>query len=413
MNKLNIKAFFKNVITLVFMITISILPLRALPNPHGGQLIDRFVPQVKFDELLAKSKTSLEINKKNYDDIECIASGIYSPLVGFMNKEDYHHVITEMRLKNGLLWSVPVTLDVSTKFTKNIKEGDLISLIYNDQVVAILKIGDIYTYDKKAEEKHVFNTTASDHPGVNVVEAQKDYYVGGEIFVLNGIFDHNPFAQDKLYPKQARNEFQRRGWKTVVAFQTRNPLHRAHEYIQKSALETVDGLFLNPLVGQTKGDDVPADVRMKTYKVMLQNYYNPEKVILSIFPAAMRYAGPKEAIMHAIARQNYGCTHMIVGRDHAGVKDFYGPYDAQEIFDTLKENDLEVQPLKFENAFYCAKTKGMATLKTCPADSEQLQLSGTKVREMLSRGERLPAEITRPEVAEILAEHYSNQRAEK
>jgi sulfate adenylyltransferase len=318
-----------------------------------------------------------------------------------------------MRLSNGLVWPIPVALDVPSDFAKDLKPGQIITLKFNDQAIAVMQLEDVYTYDKKYEVKQIYNSESPEHPGVKLVENQGDHYIGGKVFVKQGAFDDGEFSKDNITPKAAREHFHKKGWETVVAFQTRNPLHRAHEHLLKTALESTDGLFLNPLVGSTKSDDVPPAVRMKTYKIMLDKYFNPDRVIFSTFPAAMRYAGPKEAILHAIARQNYGCTHMIVGRDHAGVGNFYGPYDAQLIFTHLKPDDLNIKVVKFENAFYCKSTGTMATLKTCPADSEKIELSGTKVRQILRDGGQLPEEISRQEVAAILSEHYKNHKEPK
>src|SRR3990167_961300 len=318
----------------------------ALAPPHGGSLVNRFVPEDQFKKLYEQVEFKLDISSKTRNDLECIAAGIYSPLTGFMSQKDYNSVLKNMRLSNGLTWSIPITLPISKEIAQKIRKGQMIGLSYEGHPIALLKVSDIYEYEKDHEKKQVFGTLSEEHPGVKLINEQGDIYLGGEVQVRANAFEAADFAKETLYPAEARKAFADRGWKTVVAFQTRNPLHRAHEYLIKTALEGVDGAFLNPLVGQTKSDDIPAEVRMKTYKKMLDIYFNPDRVILSVFPAAMRYAGPKEAILHAIARQNYGCTHMIVGRDHAGVGNFYGPIDAQNLFDTLAPGDLSISVLK-------------------------------------------------------------------
>ena len=382
-----------------------------LVRPHGGKLINRIVNGDVRERLILESKDlpQLQLTNRNLADVECIGTGIYSPLTGFVGEEDYKRIVQEMRLKNGLLWPIPVTLPVDEEFAQSLSKGSKISLWYKDKIIAIMEISDIYRPDKKEEARKVFRTTEEKHPGVKVLYDSGPVYLGGEITLLNEV-PHDDFRQYRLPPARLREEFARKGWRTVVAFQTRNPIHRAHEYLMKVALESVDGLLINPLVGETKSDDIPADIRMKTYEVMMEKYFPSNRVMLAVFPAAMRYAGPREAVMHAIARQNFGCSHFIVGRDHAGVGDYYGTYDAQRIFDTLKKDDLEIQIFKFEHAFYSVATGSMATSKTSPEGGKKIFLSGTKVRELLKNGELLPPEFTRPEVAHILREAYREKR---
>ncbi|MBA4492783.1 sulfate adenylyltransferase [Paenactinomyces guangxiensis] len=375
--------------------------------PHGGILVNRILEGKEREEWLSRAATfpSWTASPVTRADLICIATGIYSPLSGFLREEDYLAVRDTMRLASGTVWSIPVTLPVPRELAGEVAGSSYVALREEKgTILAVVKVESLYQVDVKEEAKQVFRTTDTEHPGVARLYQQSSLYLGGEIWLLNRP-DQGEFAEYYFDPVQTRAIFREKGWRRVVGFQTRNPVHRAHEYIQKAALETVDGLFLNPLVGATKADDIPADVRMKSYNVILENYYPKERVFFAAFPAAMRYAGPREAILHAISRQNYGCTHFIVGRDHAGVGDYYGTYDAQKIFDNFTSEELGITPLFFEHSFYCKKCSGMASYKTCPHSSEHhVILSGTKVRKMLHAGETPPPEFSRPEVVRVLIE---------
>lgn len=381
-----------------------------LIEPHGGRLIDCVATENERMELERRAATlqTIELGDRELADVECIATGIYSPLYGFMSEGDYRRVIEQMRLTSGLPWTVPVVLAVDEETVSRICLDREVALSHHGRRLAVMTLIDVFRRDKDEEALNVYRTDDRSHPGVAAIYKAGDWCVGGPVTLIRPIC-HDDFHQYRLTPEQTRAEFTRRGWRTVVAFQTRNPIHRAHEYLQKVALEIVDGLFVNPLVGTTKSDDIPAAVRMQTYEVILGNYYPPNRTLLGVFPAAMRYAGPREAIMHAIARKNYGCTHFIVGRDHAGVGDYYGTYDAQEIFDAFMPEELGIAPLKFEHSHFCRLCGQLVTSKTCPHGEESwVHLSGTKVRGMLERGEMPPPEFTRPEVAEILINAYTN-----
>src|SRR6476469_3902839 len=374
--------------------------------PHGGHLINRIATPAERQEFLDQADTlpRVQLDERSLSDLEMIAIGALSPLTGFMQRDDYEQVVTEMRLVNGLPWSIPITLSVSEEIAAPLKEGNWVRLDDpSGNFVGVLELTQKYRYNKAHEAINVYRTDDAKHPGVQVVYNQGPINLAGPVWLLQR-YAHPQFPAYQIDPAKSRILFQEKGWKTIVGFQTRNPIHRAHEYIQKCAMETVDGLFLHPLVGATKEDDIAADVRMRCYEIMLNHYYPKDRVILAINPAAMRYAGPREAIFHALIRKNYGCTHFIVGRDHAGVGNYYGTYDAQYIFDEFEPGELGIVPMKFEHAFYCKRTQQMATTKTSPSTPEErIHLSGTKVREMLRMGELPPPEFSRPEVAKELA----------
>jgi sulfate adenylyltransferase len=365
--------------------------------PHGGGLVEASGERPAGVEDLER----LTLTPREVADLDMLASGALSPLGGFMGREDYERVVEEMRLADGLPWALPVCLAVAEA-----PKGDRVALAdESGRLLAVLDVDDVYPYEKEREAERCFRTTDDAHPGVARLLRQHDLYLAGPVTVFER--QAPPFPALHKDPRETRALFAERGWKRVVGFQTRNPIHRAHEYLTKCALETVDGLLVHPLVGETKSDDVPADVRVRAYDVLLERYYPADRVVVSAFPAAMRYAGPREAIWHAICRKNYGCSHFIVGRDHAGVGDYYGTYDAQLVFDEFEPHELDIEPMFFEHSFWCRACGQMATAKTCPhSGDDHVFLSGTKVRELLASGKLPPAEFSRPEVAEILIEAY-------
>ena len=376
--------------------------------PHGGTLVNRLVEGHERERLTEAlpNLPAITLDDRGQSDLELIATGGFSPLEGFMMRADYEAVVEDMRLANGLVWPLPVTLSATAEQAAKLREGEDVALRAPDgTALGVLHLEEKFPHNKDKETWEVYRTDDRAHPGVAYLYDQMgDVLLGGQVSVLRSP-DHKDFVEYRLDPAQTRQRFQERGWERIVAFQTRNPIHRAHEYIQKCALEVTDGLLIHPLVGQTKDDDIPAEVRMRCYEVLISKYYPSERTMLSVFPAAMRYAGPREAIFHALVRKNYGCTHFIVGRDHAGVGDYYGTFDAHHIFDEFEPEELAITPLFFDHTFYCTACEGMASSRTCPHDGDaRLALSGTRLRDMIRRGEIPPHELTRPEVAQVLVE---------
>lgn len=385
----------------------------SLVLPHGGTLKPLLLAG---DELAAEKEraTSLPVVKmtsRETSDLIMLAVGAFSPLNGFMCKDNYEHVVEEMHLSDGTLWPIPITLSVSSEQADAIKEGDKVALVDNDndELMGTMIVEEKYGYDKKREAKHVFRTEDERHPGVAKVYAQNEILIGGSVRAISEGMYPQTYGDYYARPAETRLEFEKQGWSTVAGFQTRNPMHRSHEYCTKIALEVSDGLLIHPLVGKLKAGDIPADIRMKCYDVLLENYFPNDRVILRVYPMEMRYGGPREAVLHAVFRQNYGCSHLIIGRDHAGVGNYYGPFDAQSIFDEFDENELQIKPLKIDWTFWCHKCDGMASMKTCPHSKEdRVLISGTKLREMLANGEKPPKEFSRPEVVDILMDYYQS-----
>ncbi len=379
-------------------------------EPHGGKLVNRFVSENEKQKKIEQTRHLKKILLDEYltFDLDCIAKGIFSPLEGFMGEEETVSSLETMHIRTSIPWTIPILLDVPSDKADTIEIGEIVALYSADNgLVGTIEVREKFRLDKKYLAEKVYGTTDDNHPGVKRTYGLGDVFVAGPVEV----FDKKviEFEEYNLPPQQTRSLFEERGWKRIVAFQTRNPIHRAHEYLTKCALEICDGLLIHPLMGTTKSDDIPGSVRMECYKALIDNYYPKDHILLSIMPVNMRYAGPKEAIMHAIVRKNYGCTHFIVGRDHAGVGNYYGTYDAQKIFDNFNPEELKITPLFFDHTFYCRACGNMASIKTCPHDARtHVVLSGTKVREMLKNGETLPEEFTRKEVSSVLMRWAQN-----
>lgn len=380
----------------------------SLIAPHGGTLVNRFVEHPDKLKELAASLPKITLSNKQSCDLEMIAIGAFSPLTGFVKKADFESICKDMRLSDGTVWPIPITLAVDDATKDSLVEGGEAALYHEDgTLLGVIVAEEIYAHDKALEIPNVFGTDdVEGHPGAKQVHEEGDWLVGGPIEVITVTPEKEPgeqFTEQRLPPAETRKLFEEKGWSTISAFQTRNPIHRAHEYLCKCAQEITDGLLIHPLVGETKPGDIPADVRMECYQTIIENYFHPDHTELTVMPAAMRYAGPREAVQHALTRQNYGVSHFIVGRDHAGVGDYYGTYDAQNIFNQFNDGDIDINILKFEHAAWSNKAQGMVSGKTFPRiKGDQIFLSGTKVRELLNEGERPPKEFSRPEVADVL-----------
>jgi len=379
--------------------------------PYGGKLKPLLLKGKALKEALEKARTlpQIRMTTRERDDLIMMGIGAFSPLDGFMGKADWKGVCDEMKMANGIFWPIPITLSASKEVAKNLREGQEVALVDDETngLMGSMVVEEKYIIGKIHECKQVFKTDDIKHPGVGKVMTQGEVNIGGPVKVFNE--SDYPQNYRKIYatPEETRKLFEERGWKSIAALQLRNPMHRSHEYLAKIALEICDGLFVHQLIGKLKDGDIPAEVRVKCVDVLVKNYFPKERVIQKGYPLEMRYAGPREALLHAIFRQNYGATHLIVGRDHAGVGNYYGPFDAQEIFDQIPSDALTIKPLKIDWTFYCYRCKGMASFKTCPHGNEDhLILSGTKLRKMLSEGEKPPEEFSRPEVLDILIEYY-------
>src|SRR5919106_989809 len=358
---------------------------------------------------MTQTALKLQLTDRQTADFEMIGNGGFAPLAGPQGYEEWKSVVENMTLTDGQYWPIPITLATDL----DASEGDTVEVTSDEgKPLGRLNVTEVFERDLESEAKNVYRTTDKEHPGVAAIYEDGPRCIAGT-YEAEALPDHEDAFMSRYFTaEESRKAFAERGWKRVVAFQTRNPIHRAHEYLTKAALEIVDGLFIHPLIGKTKAGDIPADVRMQCYEVLMEKYYPQDRVILGVFPSKMHYAGPREAILHAIARRNYGATHFIVGRDHAGVGDYYGTYDAQHIFEEFEPGELGIEPLKFEHSFWCKLTGGMATAKTSPSGPEdRVFLSGTMVREMLGRGERPPEEFSRPEVADVLIEAYAGAPA--
>jgi sulfate adenylyltransferase len=387
--------------------------LADLVPPHGGRLIPLIADADARRELIEEARClpKVSLSSREVSDLIMLAMGAFSPLQGFMGRGDYKRVVEEMRLENGLLWPIPITLSVPREEADEIKEGQKVALLNSgpNEIMASMLVQEKYLYSKRVEALQVFGTDDEGHPGVKKTYEQGEVYLGG----LVKVFSEGSYPKrfpEFARPAETRAIFADKGWATIAAFQTRNPMHRSHEYLTKIALEVCDGLLIHPIVGRLKAGDIPAEVRMECYRALLDNYYPKDRVVLRVYPMEMRYAGPREALLHAIIRQNFGCSHLIVGRDHAGVGSYYGPFDAQRVFDELGPEDLYIKPLKLDWAFWCKRCDSMASLKTCPHGYEDhLLISGTRLREMLSKGERPPEQFSRKEVLNVLVEYYQSK----
>ncbi|MBM2816369.1 MAG: sulfate adenylyltransferase [Ignavibacteria bacterium] len=389
------------------------MSIQNLIKPHGS---DELVVLILSGKELAEEQHKASklphvvMSSRETGDLIMLGIGGFTPLTGFMGYDDWKGVVKEMKMTDGLFWPIPITLSVDDSVAKSLKKGSEIAL-YSDEtkeLMGTMKVSDIYNIDKELECKEVFRTNDPKHPGVQMVMEQKSWNIAGEVKVVSESYFPKDFAGLYQRPDESRKIFAERGWRTIAALQLRNPMHRSHEYLAKIALEVVDGLYIHQLVGNLKPGDIPADVRVKCIDSLVENYFVKGTVLCGGYPLDMRYAGPKEALLHAIFRQNFGCTHLIVGRDHAGVGDYYGPFDAQTIFYEIPEDALKLKPLPIDWTFYCYKCEGMASMKTCPHDkTDRLFLSGTALRKGLSEGGEIPKQFSRPEILKILQDYYA------
>lgn len=373
-------------------------------RPHGGKLINRVLPDSERERVLDEipEMTTISISLDRAKEIENIASGLFSPLEGFLGQEDYLSVLETKRLANGLPWTIPIVLDIPAEVADVLSGGDDVVLRHNGLAVAVLHVDEIFGFDREAHSQHVFGTTDPQHPGVALTNSMHEKLIGGSIDLLDEV--ETPYSRYALKPARTRALFREKGWTTVAGFQTRNVPHLGHEYVQKSALTLTDGLFINPVIGRKKSGDFRDDVILDSFEALLEDYYPHDRAAMSIFQTEMRYAGPREAIFHAIVRKNFGCTHFIVGRDHAGVGDYYHPFAAHEIFEEF--DDLDIQPIFFRSFFYCKKCASIASDKTCPhSDSDIVNFSGSKMRELLQSGQVPPPDLMREEVAKAILEY--------
>ena len=383
-----------------------------LVEPHGGNGLNALLaPQVERDEELARAAglKKVPMTSREASDLMMLAMGAYTPLQGFMGEADWHGSSLEMKLENGVFWPIPITLSCDRELANSIHIEEEVALTAgpDSEILAIMEVTEKYTPDKELECEHVYRTTDPEHPGVRKVLEQGEVNLAGPVICLSEGIYAEQYPELYIRPAEARAMFLENGWSKVAAFQTRNPMQRAHEHLVKIAIEVTDGVFIHQVLGKLKPGDIPADVRTRAIQAMIDHYFVPGTVIQAGYPIEMRYAGPREALLHALIRQNFGCSHLIVGRDHAGVGSYYGPFDAHHIFDTLWEGALQTQPLKIDITFFCNKCYGMATGKTCPhGESERIHISGTQQRAMLAEGANIPLEFSRPEVVEILREYY-------
>jgi sulfate adenylyltransferase len=385
-----------------------------LVAPHGGgSLNPLLLEENELVEVLKHAETlkKVPMTSRETSDVIMFAMGAYTPLSGFLNEQDWLGCCEKMKLADGLFWPIPVTLATDKEIADSIQLGEEVTLSDGEtgEVMAVMTVEEKYSIDKEFECRNVYGTTDEKHPGAIKVLEQKDVNLSGPIKVLSEGEYPKKYPDLFLRPSESRKKFEERNWSQVAAFQTRNPMHRSHEHLAKIAIEVTDGVFIHQVLGKLKAGDIPAETRTKAIQAMIDNYFVSGTVIQAGYPIEMRYAGPREALFHALIRQNFGCSHLIVGRDHAGVGDYYGPFDAQHIFDTLWEKALITVPLKIDITFFCKKCGGMATAKTCPHDSSfHINISGTKQREMLSAGEEISPEFSRPEVVKVLREFYSS-----